>query len=420
MRNTGRVKKATWIGWVAVVGLTLGLREGQEKTAAPEVVHVIIQAKDSTTAGGFAKTVGATITHELGIINAVGVQASPAQVTELGKLAGARVYRNDSVRLAGLSGFSQNTFHPTQIGADRMHQNDRKGQGITVAVLDTGAQMKNTAGSSDEKVVVSYDAIADHYVFPDQNGGFNDDNGHGTHVASVALSDVVTPEGKFNGVAPRAALAIVKAFDANGRGTYADVIRGIDWVVAHAAEHNIRVLNCSFSATPQSHYWDDPINQAVMRAWQSGIVVVASAGNMGPGPMTVGVPGNVPYVITVGAYTDSYTPFNYSDDVLTSFSATGPTYEGFVKPDVLAPGGHVLGMMRFSSTIAVQHPEFHAGKTADVPYFQMSGTSQAAAVVSGAVALLMEARPQLSPDEVKCALMATARPFPQFDGRLDL
>ena len=121
------------------------------------------------------------------------------------------------------------------------------------------------------------------------------------------------------------------------QGSYLDVIRGIDWVVAHKDEYNIRVLNLSFSAPPQSYYWDDPLNQAVMQAWQAGIVVVAAAGNGGPDPMTVGVPGNVPYIITVGAMSDNYTPENPADDILASFSAAGPTVEGFVKPEVVAP-----------------------------------------------------------------------------------
>jgi serine protease AprX len=109
---------------------------------------------------------------------------------------------------------------------------------------------------------------------------------------------------------------------------------------------SIRVLNLSFNAPARSHYWDDPINQAVMRLWEAGIVVVASAGNTGPAPMTIGVPGNLPYVITVGAMTDLYTPEDRSDDRLTWFSAAaGPTHEGFVKPDPVVPGGHLRGVM---------------------------------------------------------------------------
>ena len=130
---------------------------------------------------------------------------------------------------------------------------------------------------------------------------------------SAALSSAVTrrrvdTKGLFNGVAPNANLVVVKAFNANGAGSYLDVIRGIDWIVANRTQYNIRVLNLSFSAPPHSYYWDDPLNQAVMRAWQAGIVVVASAGNTGPSPMSVGVPGNVPYIITVGAMSDNYTP----------------------------------------------------------------------------------------------------------------
>ena len=131
----------------------------------------------------------------------------------------------------------------------------------------------------------------------------------------------------------------MKTFDKNGVGSYADVIRGLDWILSKKDEFNIRVLNLSFSAHGPSHYWDDPINQAVMRLWQAGVVVVASAGNKGPDAMKIGVPGNNPYVITVGAMTDNYTPTDPSDDYLASFSAAGPTVEGFVKPDIVAPGG---------------------------------------------------------------------------------
>ena len=105
---------------------------------------------------------------------------------------------------------------------------------------------------------------------------------------------------------------------------------------------NIRILNLSFGAPATSHYWNDPVNQAVMAVWKSGIIVVASAGNRGPEPMSIGVPGNVPYIITVGAMTDSFTPQDITDDRLASFSAAGPTIEGFVKPDLVAPGGHML------------------------------------------------------------------------------
>jgi serine protease AprX len=199
---------------------------------------------------------------------------------------------------------------------------------------------------------------------------------------------------------------VVKAFNPDGSGTYADVIKGIGWIVANKAKYNIRILNASFSAPVRSWYWEDPLNKAIMKAWKAGIVVVASAGNTGPRPMTVGVPGNNPYVITVDAMTDNYTPTNGADDRLASFSATGPTYEGFVKPDVVAPGGHMLAPSTEEGLLPRTYSHFLAGVD---EYFKMSGTSQAAAVVSGVAALILEANPTLTPDAVKCAVMATAR-----------
>ena len=150
-----------------------------------------------------------------------------------------------------------------------------------------------------------------------------------------------------------------------------------------------------------------------MRAWQSGIVVVVSAGNSGPLPQTVGVPGNMPYVITVGAMTDNYTT-NKNDDRLASFSSTGPTFEGFVKPDLVAPGGHAWGFMGTYMKIAVDHPTYMNNGD----FFTMSGTSQAAAVVSGVAALVLFNDPSLTPDQVKCRIIASAKPAVNADGTL--
>ena len=213
-----------------------------------------------------------------------------------------------------------------------------------------------------------------------------DPNGHGTHLASIIASSDVNPDAQYNGIAPDANLVIVRAFDAEGRGRYSDVIAGIEWIVRNKDTYNIRVLNLSFSAPPQSFYWDDPLNQAVMKAWQAGIVVVAAAGNSGPEAMTIGVPGNVPYVITAGAFSDNQTPLDKSDDFVTSFSSAGPTVEGFVKPEVVAPGSKLLGLMPDTAQLAVDHPTW---KVTD-NYYTMSGTSQATAVTSGLAALILQ------------------------------
>ena len=292
----------------------------------------------------------------------------------------------------------------------RMDADERfTGRGVTIAFLDTGwwsqhATQTNTVGKN--AVLQGYDAIGDKLGV----GAPSDGYGHGTHVLSIAANSAVDQTGKFIGMAPDASRVVVRAFDKKGIGSYATTIRGIDWILKNAAQYKIRVVNMSFGATPQSYYWDDPLAQAVMKLWQAGIVVVASAGNEGPVAQSIAVPGNVPYVITVGATTNSYTP-DPSDDRLASFSSTGPTYEGFVKPEVVAPGGHVIAVLQSSSTLGKAHPSFlgtngYLGSS----YFYMSGTSMSAAVVSGAVALMLQAQPYLTPDQVKCKLMSSARP----------
>jgi hypothetical protein len=243
---------------------------------------------------------------------------------------------------------------------------------------------------------------------PDYDDDIKDYNGHGTHVAAVAVdSDVTDQVDAYQGVAPGAGVVAVRVFDEDGMGTYADVIQGVQWVVSNREEFDIRVVNCSFSAEVRSYYWDDPLNQALMAAWNAGIVVVASAGNFGPGAGTIGVPGNCPYFISVGAMSDGYTPRDAGDDYLASFSAAGPTVEAFVKPDVVAPGAHMSAWMPPDGIIPLEHPEFMEDGE---EYFTMSGTSQAAAVVSAVVTMMLQADPSLTPDDVKCRLMATASP----------
>jgi len=324
----------------------------------------------------------------------------------------------DNLEISYDSVYATGVSYPSLAGADRLHAQGITGSLVTVAVLDSGywkhPAVDNTALGLP-RVLAQYDAVDDGMDasmlsllgLTSLGSTVSTDNaGHGSHVTGIILNTERTADGRYFGVAPNANLVSVRAFDANGQGSYTSVIRGIDWIVRNKNAYGIRVLNLSLGAPPQSHYWEDPLNRAVMQAWKAGIVVVASAGNTGPGAQTITVPGNVPYVITVGAMTDNYTPNDPNDDRLTSFSAAGPTYEGFVKPDVVAPGGHVWSLMPTYSTIAQAHPAYQ--NSGD--YFTMSGTSQAAAVVSGAVALLLQAEPDLTPDEVKCKLMASARP----------
>ena len=350
-------------------------------------------------------------THKLAIINAVAVSLSEGQLAQLQKKLTVQVTPNHSVEMSGGKAWGKRKWQPNSvvndlIDANSAHYASNFGDGVTIGFLDTGLdQLQGTSSglSTDlyglDKFWGTYDAINNNI-----SNYSNEESGHGTHVASIAGNADYDVYGKVYGVAPNAALVGIKAFDAEGKATYADVIRGIDWALQVKDQINLRVLNMSFSGPVRSYYWEDPLNQAVMKAWQAGIVVVASAGNIGPDPMTIGVPGNVPYIITVGAMTDNYTADYAADDKVATFSAAGPTVEGFVKPEIVAPGGHLSGLMAFDTQIAQDHPEFHDGGR----YFEMSGTSQAAGVVSGVVALMLTQDPTLTPDEVKCRLMDSA------------
>jgi serine protease AprX len=274
-----------------------------------------------------------------------------------------------------------------------------------VAVVDTGLArhpgLSNSINGKNKNRIIGW---AD---FVDPSRAPRDPNGHGTHIAGIIANSQMGPDGEWNGVAPGVNLVGVRVLDEQGFGTYEQVIQGIQWVIQHKEELGIQVMNLSLVSQVQSPYWADPINQAVMQAWANGITVVVAAGNNGPGPMSIGVPGNNPYVITVGSFTDNFTPTDWSDDYLAPFSAAGPTLDGFAKPDVVAPGGHIVSTMMPGSYVARNHEANKVSKD----YFSMAGTSQSAAVVSGIAALTLSRNPELTPDQVKFRVMYTSFPW---------
>jgi len=397
----------------------------QRSRAAPvQRARYIVQARTTTLACDSVRAVDGEVLQELKVINGVSALLTSAQAQQLSTNAALRLFKDrplatssgkDLLAGKGLQdllslvftdgtaitskGKSYATNYPMLVGADTLQQDGIRGKGVTIAILDSGF-WPDASDNVKPRVLGSID-----FVTGGSKPVLTDPFGHGTHITSIAA-------GSF-GIAPDAKLVIVRAFDGNGVGSYTNVIAGLDWIIANRLKYKIRVLNLSFGAPPQSNYWDDPLNQAVMTAWRSGIVVVTAAGNEGPTPMTIGVPGNVPYVITVGAQTDNYTPFNPLDDRLASFSSTGPTLEGFVKPEIIAPGGHMVASMWYQSYLANIDPD--SMKRGD-SLFTMSGTSQAAAITSGIVALMLQSDPTLSPDAVKCRLMASASPAVTFRG----
>jgi serine protease AprX len=280
------------------------------------------------------------------------------------------------------------------------------GRGVTVAVIDTGIDGANPdleAADGSSRVIGS--AVVNPLA-----ASAEDRYGHGTHVAGIIAGDgtrrgVGDPErGRYIGIAPEANLVSVKIADDNGGATVLDAIYGLQFVVDHRDDYGIRVVNLSLESTVARSYRTDPLDAAVEAAWFAGIVVVAAAGNRGSGPDAVQhAPGNDPYAITVGAVDDKGTP-GRADDAVAPWSGRGTTQDGFAKPDVTAPGSRIVSVLPAGSAYARLCPTCVVGQS----YIRAGGTSMAAPVVSGIAALMLQAHPTWTPDQVKQALRRSA------------
>jgi serine protease AprX len=378
-------------------------------------VQVIVEGVDLAAANAAVQKVGGRVVTVIDIIDAVVAQIPQTAQQSLAQDPGVVRVTVDRQVKAASQGQRPDVEFAKAIGVKDVWAAGNLGDGVTVAFLDSGIATtfpvltRPTSGQgNDRRILAYYDVFSDRvFKAPRLQRSPGDPNGHGTHVAGIVGNSFYEHrDDEFRGVAPAADLVAVRVLDETGVGSYADVLQGINWVVQHKDEYGIRVLNISMYAVPVAPYWADPYNRAVMAAWNAGIVVVASAGNTGPQPLSVGVPGNTPYVITVGAFTDSRTTDDLGDDYIPEFSAAGPTLDAFVKPDVIAPGAHIVSVMPNDSYLSDQYPDRRlAGH-----YFEMSGTSMSAAVVSGIVALMLSEHPELTPDQVKYRLMQTARP----------
>jgi serine protease AprX len=300
----------------------------------------------------------------------------------------------DSFNAAADLGSLYNTTN--MIGAQDLWAAGSTGQGVDVALVDTGVVPVAGLQGADKLVQgadLSFESQAD-------NLRYLDTNGHGTHMASIiAGRDPVTG---FRGVAPDARLVSVKVGAASGATDVSQVIAAIDWVVQHRHDDglNIRVLNLSYGTDGIQDYLLDPLTYAVEVAWRKGIVVVAAAGNRGSEATRLDNPAYDPRVLAVGA-SDPLGTADIKDDAVASFSSRGNLTRG---ADLVAPGRSIVGLRNPGSNVDLEHPlSVVAGR-----YARGSGTSQAAAVTSGAVALLLQKRPSLTPDQVKALLRTTA------------
>ncbi|HTU87555.1 MAG TPA: S8 family peptidase [Solirubrobacteraceae bacterium] len=307
----------------------------------------------------------------------------------------------------GVSSASLQTTYDETLGVTPLWKFGVTGTGVGVAVIDTGVDgsLPDFAGTDGHsRVIVS--------AVDNQNATTATDGyGHGTDVAGIIAgngdnrpaSDPL--HGQYIGVAPNANLISLKVSDESGNATVLDVIYALQFAVDHQAQYNIRVVNLSLdSATPQS-YKTDPLDAAVEAAWMHGIVVVVAAGNRGNTPGAVNYsPANDPYVITVGGVDENGSD-NPTGDTIASWSSQGTTQDGFQKPDVYAPGAHIVSVLAPGSVFANSNCGCLVG---DGQYIQTSGTSMAAPAISGLVADLLQIHPRWTPDQVKGVLTSPA------------
>ena len=462
---------------------------GDSVSLGSREAYVVMPPKSSQlfkSEGPSAKSVveasGAQIHEDLGLVGGYLASLSPKQASELEKrgfrLVPDKVENFLPPTPGGLNLDEEETAEPeaekkpsepvgpwvprAEMTAPRFDSElTRKytGKGVTIAVLDTGV---HPHPDFDGRLLGQVDFVQGLPIA-------YDDNGHGTHVSGCAAGDGTMSEGIHKGMASEANIIGVKVLAGSGSGRNSDIIKGIQWCIENKDELGIRVINMSLGGPSSKDWENDPINQAVKAAHEAGLVVLAAAGNEGPGRKTVGSPGNSPDAITVGAADDKDTP-DPGDDTMADFSSRGPTKDGRPKPDIIAPGEHIFAAMAPSTdkmksgmsngilhralagldkmpyetlaalpketfqamglgarTIAAfkedenaaqaefnrllsatTRTEIHKSKA----YQALPGPSMATPVAAGLVASMLQANPDLSPDQVREILTSTADKLP--------
>jgi serine protease AprX len=357
---------------------------------------------------------GATIKAQFHTIRAVTMRVPVSMLAELAKDPNV-AYITPDRKLTMTANPATEEF-ATAVEADvAASQYALDGTGIGVAVIDSGiaAHPDLNDASGVSRVVYSQSFVAGDTTTSDQYG-------HGTHVAGL-IGGTGASSGTANGyaatyagMAPNVNLINLRVLDQNGSGTDSQVIAAIQQAIALQSTYNIRVISMSLGRPVFENYTLDPVDQAVEAAWKAGIVVVAAAGNDGRytptnGFGTIVVPANDPAVITVGATMTLQTPTRV-DDKIASYSSKGPTaIDHIVKPDLVAPGNRLVSLLAPGSTLDTTYPQYEVGPASGTAmYYVLSGTSMATPVVSGAVALMLQQNPSLTPDQVKARLMKTA------------
>jgi len=389
--------------------------------------RVIVMMNAGWDADTAAKKLGGKLGRRLGLIHGQVVELANGQLKRLADYPGVARIVHDRP-----TGGEMNRVAVT-VGARAVQQKlGYTGAGVGIAVIDSGISSWHDDLTYDGTSNVSSSGLQT------QNGqrvaGFvdfvngqtmpYDDNGHGTHVSGIIAGNGYDTRGSRAGMAPDAHLVGLKVLDRQGRGVISSVIAALDYAVANKARYNIRVINLSVGAAVTESYMTDPLTLAAKRVVDAGIVVVTAAGNLGKNALGaaqyggITAPANAPWVLTVGAYSHEGT-VHRNDDKMARYSSRGPTAVDFqAKPDVVAPGTGVVSLSDTTSLMYTTKAAYLMKGTLNSltkPYLSLTGTSMAAPVVAGSVALMLQANPTLTPNLVKAILQYTAQVYPDYN-----
>ncbi len=397
--TTGRTAAAS----AALIGALAGTAmTGAPAASASTTVTVIVTSTGLLSPVTAVLRVGGSILSQYHLINGVDAIVPALLEPVLAALPGITVTPDLSVSVQSAP-VSTGPHTPSdaflqQTGATQLASAGDTGQGVTVAVLDTGIDnLPDFAG----RLIGGVDLSGG-------NDPYQDGYGHGTFVAGLIAGNGASSNGQYSGEAPGANLVSIKVAGADGTTHLSTIISGLEWAVDHQASYGIRVLNISLGFQASQSTVLNPLDQAVEAVWNAGIAVVTSAGNAGPFNGTILSPGDDPLAITAGALDDMAAP-SVAGDEMTDFSSAGPTSpDGWVKPDLVTSGRSVVSLAAPGSTIYNDYPSGRVGSA----NFVGSGTSFSAAITSGAAALVLADNPGLDPNQLKARLLGNTSPGP--------
>jgi serine protease AprX len=380
-------------------------------TGPNKLISVIIQSSD-----GFPKALKAFnnaqdqgnddrshLRTNLRLVDSVAVALPAKEIELLSKMPGLTISLDSRVKLSGSVVPTSNYVWPTAEALRPFYADNERYRATTptIAIVDSGVE-KNRSDFDNGTRVTGEQVITQ--LLPNAPG---DGRGHGTLVAGIAAGSAPG----YAGAAPAANIVSLDVMDDQGMARTSDVIAAAQWIYDHKDAKNIKVANFSLHSTTPSNFTKDPLDQAVEKLWFAGVTVVVAAGNYGSEDGPSGVPfapGNDPFVITVGAV-DLDGSVRISNHNVPSWSAYGYTHDGFRKPEIAAAGRFMVGPVSMNASLKLAKP----ANVLSPGYMRLSGTSFASPVVAGAAAQILARHPNFTPDQVKGALMQTARHIPE-------